>query len=56
MNVPQALVNTVEVVLIKLTGILAIAQMDIMEPTVKLVIMRHHFKFVIDIQIYILAS
>ena len=50
MNAPQDLVKTVEVVLIKSMVTLAVALQDMMEPTVKLVILQYHFKLSINIR------
>ena len=50
MNAPQALVKTVEVVLTKSMVTLAVALKDMMEPTVKMVILQYHFKFYINIR------
>ena len=48
MSAPQALVKTVQLALTKSTLTLAIAWMDIMDKTVKMVKMQHHSIFFID--------
>ena len=55
MNAPRVLVKTVEVALIKSMVTPATVLMDMMEPTVKLVIPQHHFKFIVDIKTHIWA-
>ena len=52
MSAPQALVKTVQLALTKSTLTLAIAWMDIMDKTVKMVKMQHHSIFFIDKKTY----
>ena len=50
MNAPRVLVKTVEVALIKSMVTPATVLMDMMEPTVKMVILLHHFQLFTDIK------
>ena len=53
MNAHQTLVKMVEAALIKLMLILALASMDMMDPTAKMVRIQYHLLFVVDIKKYI---